>query len=87
MGAQLDLALPGARRVACRVCAGSCTVPGPYAWSAPVKCAFCVDGVARFVCTTCGEALPLCPCFGELRGVVPPASPPVTTTATKGRRR
>lgn len=79
-GEQLELPL-----VRCRVCAGSCVMPD---WAGhPTKCTFCRDGVARFVCSRCGEALPLCPCFGELRGVVPPAPPPVTTTAnTKGRR-
>lgn len=69
MTAQLDLALPGARRVACRVCAGACEIPHSSGlWRVP--CPFCDEGIAKKVCDACGEALPLCPCFGECRGVV-----------------
>lgn len=66
MSTQLELALPGARHVPCRVCGGACEVPHfSGLWKEP--CAFCVNGVARFTCADCGEALPLCSCFGELR--------------------
>lgn len=68
---QLDLALPGARRVPCRVCKGSCAVRH-FSGLWDVACPFCVDGIAKKVCEACGEALPLCPCFGEYRGAAEP---------------
>lgn len=77
-GEQLELPL-----VRCRVCTGSLVMPD---WAGrPTACTFCRDGVARFVCPRCGEALPLCSCFGELRGVVPTSPPP--SPPTKDRRR
>lgn len=88
MTAQLDLAgVPGARRVPCRVCAGTCQVPGPNARSSPVPCRFCVGGIAKKVCDACGEALPLCPCFGELRAVAPVTAVAPAEAARRARRR
>lgn len=54
---------PRRARVVCRVCEGRRV----YRYGAP--CVFCRgSGVARFTCGACGEALPLCACFGEMRG-------------------
>jgi len=63
--APIQLAMPHARRPRpkCRVCEGRRL----NTYGAP--CSFCRRGVARFVCPTCGEALPCCACFGEMRAV------------------
>lgn len=73
---QLDLAgVPGARRLPCRVCKGSQKMPSNLLRGAFEPCAFCVDGVARVTCEACGEALPLCACFGEYRRAAAPPTP------------
>lgn len=73
---QLDLVgVPGARRVPCRVCRGSQKMHSNIFRGELEPCAFCTSGVARKSCDACGEALPLCPCFGELRAPISPPAP------------
>lgn len=49
--------------VPCRVCKGA------NVDAIGAKCAFCVDGKAKFVCRDCLGILPLCPCFGVYRAM------------------
>lgn len=54
-------------RPLCRVCSGTHVDPSTNYGDA---CPFCTEnGRAKKVCPECHEALPLCPCFGEYRGV------------------
>lgn len=61
-------------RVPCRVCGGAHWTTDTPGFSRDAKpwlftaCTWCDErGHARSVCGACGEALPLCGCFGRLR--------------------
>lgn len=55
-----------APRPKCRVCKGTHKAPNA------TPCSFCDEnGLALHVCPDCGEALPLCRCFGAIRTLRP----------------